>query len=68
MHPAKVVIHYVRNLHDAHGSLVDALKKALPQLEEIHTKETEKIRLNPVQPEQLDSIDELLKRLGNPVN
>ena len=53
---------YVRNLHDAFGALHDAAMR-VPQMEQFDKEEMLKIRPNPVQQSQLDSIDELLRRL-----
>jgi hypothetical protein len=54
---------YVRNLHDAFGSLHDAAMR-VPQMKEFDHEEMLKIRPNPVQQSQLDSIDALLQRLA----
>jgi hypothetical protein len=54
---------YVRNLHDAFGLLHDAAMR-VPQMKEFDHEEMLKIRPNPVQQSQLDSIDALLQRLA----
>jgi hypothetical protein len=55
---------YVRNLHDAFSSLHSAVMRVDPRLEQFDKEEIPKIRLNPVQQEQIDAIDALLAKLG----
>jgi hypothetical protein len=54
---------YVRNLHEALAVLTDALVKKVPQLEQAHKSEMEKIRENVWQQSQTADIDALLQRL-----
>ncbi len=54
---------YVRNLHDSFSALHSAVMRVDPRLEQFDKEEIPKIRLNPVQQEQIDAIDALLARL-----
>ena len=54
---------YVRNLHEALAILTDALVKKVPQFEQAHISEVEKIRENVWQQSQIADIDALLLRL-----
>lgn len=55
---------YVRNLHDAFGALEDAVARVDPQLKTFVQEEMKVIRPNPVQQEQFDALDALIRRLG----
>lgn len=54
---------YVRNLHEALAILTDAAMKKVPELEQAHKSETEKLRANVWQQSQIADIDALLQRL-----
>lgn len=55
---------YLRNLHEGQSALHDALLLDHPELAENLEAELGKIRINPVQPEQIERIDELLQKLS----
>ena len=59
----KTQMAYVQNLHEALAILTDAVMKKVPQLEQVHKSETEKIRENVWQQSQIADIDPLLQRL-----
>jgi len=54
---------YVRNLHEALATLTDALVKKVPELEQAHKSEMEKIRENVWQKSQIADIYALLRKV-----
>lgn len=59
----KMQMIYLRNLNDAFAALFDSVARVYPNLDPIYKEEIQKIRSNPVQQEQIQSLDELLERV-----